>query len=127
MAEFRKNVDKVKNLTIMSAFGEVLVDQITEAIDQFYLSEYTLNLIWDFSSADVSSITKDNIYIILECAKKYAHLGEGGKAAFVMPNEFSYGMGRMYEILAEIKGIPINLYVSRSFNEAMSWMQGTTH
>ena len=124
MAEIEKVVYREKNLTIISAFGDFLFDQIIEVVDQFYASETTFNLLWDLSQADVSTTTKYEIEQIIEHSKKYAHLRAGGKTVFVMSNDLNFGLARMFEILSEIKKLPLSIHVFRKMEEALRWLEG---
>jgi hypothetical protein len=47
---------------------------------------------------------------------------KGGKTAFVSPSPGAYGMGRMYELLSEIRNSPVERRVFMSKQEALEWL-----
>ena len=123
MAQIKKIINKEKNLTIFTVSGEFLLDQIIDRIEELYTSDFTLNLLWDLSHANTTAITRDQIEKIIALIKKYAHLREGGKSAYVMSSELGYGIARMFEIMSEMENLPVSQYAFKNFNEAMGWLE----
>jgi hypothetical protein len=122
MAQFEKKVMLTKNLTIIEVSGRVTLEELIDEISSFYRSEYTANLIWEFSNADVSEMQSDHLRQIICHAQKFVDLRQNGKTALVMPGSLAFGLGRMYEILAEIEDLPRTLAVVRDIREAMAWL-----
>lgn len=122
MADIQKTINKEDGITTFTVSGEFLYDQIIDVVKQFYLSEFTLHIVFDLTNADMSAITADQMENIVSVAKRYAHLREGGKTAFVMSSELGYGLARMYEAYSQVRDHPIAHHVFRNMEEAMSWM-----
>ena len=123
MAQIQKKIMKDKNLTIIEVTGKVASKEIIDTMKEMYASEFSLNLLWDLSRSDLSKITADQIRRIVDAAKQYAHLREGGKTALFTTVPVGFGIARMYEILAEANQHPIPNRVFRSFDEAMEWLE----
>jgi len=113
--------DIKRNLTIYTCKGQISVDEVKKKVKSFYEGAPSLNVIWDFTEADVSSITADEIRALANGVKKLAHSREGGKTAIVAPEDISYGFGRMYQIFAEIYAQIADIQVFRSRSEAEHW------
>lgn len=123
MAQIRKRTIKKKDLTIIYVIGKVSVNDITDALKDFYESSRTLKLLWDLSKSDLTDITSDHLREILSVAKDYAYLRKGGKTAFFISGSLGYGITRMYEIIAELYDHPVEFNVFRSRDEAMKWLE----
>lgn len=123
MANIKKEINRELDLTTYSVIGDFKVTTILESLDQFYMSYYTLNLAWDFSEANTSHITRDDINSIIKHAKTHAHLRKNGKTAFIVSDDLSFGLGRMYDIVAEISDHKIFHNVFRNIEEAIEWLQ----
>ena len=114
--------DMKRNLTIYTCRGQISVDEIKKKVKSFYEGTPSRNVIWDFTEADLSSITADEIRALANGVKKLAHSREGGKTAIVAPEDISYGFGRMYQIFAEIYAQIADIQVFRSRSEAERWL-----
>ena len=123
MAQIQKTYDPSKDLTIIGFSGKVTVDEIVDAIEDYYRGDITTNLIWDYTSADLTVITSDQLQHISSVAQSYAPLRKGGKTAIVMPDELGFGIGRMYEIFNEMNEVPIEYHIFKRIDEAMDWLQ----
>ncbi len=122
MTKIQKTIDKENQITIFTVSGEFFFDQIVDVVKQFYLSEFTLNIIFDLNKADMSALTAGQMEEIVKGAKEYAHLREGGKTALIMSRDLNYGIARMFETYCEIKGHPIAYNVFKNIDEAMTWI-----
>lgn len=123
MTEITKKVLKELDLTIYSIVGDYNIETLQDLIDRFYQSQYTVNLALDFSKAISPDFSRDDIDEILAHAKKYAHLRSFGKTAFIVSSDINFGIGRMYETVAEISNHTILHNVFRDFEEAIKWFE----
>jgi plasmid stabilization system protein ParE len=113
--------DIKRNSTIYTCKGQISVDEIGKKVKSFYEGTPSRNVIWDFTEADLSSITADEIRALASGVERLAHSREGGKTAIVVPEDISYGFGRMYQIFAEIYAQIADIQVFRSRSEAEHW------
>ena len=124
MAEIEKEVTGDRSVTVFKVTGKMLFDQIINEITQFYENGLTLNTIWDFTAADGKHITSNEIQRIASHTKNFSHLRENGKTAFVISSSLAYGLGRMYDSLSQVFSHPVRHGIFRSFDDAISWIQG---
>jgi len=123
MNEITKKTVSDLDLTIYSIVGDYTVETLQDLLDQFYQSQYTVNLALDFSAAISPDLSRDDLDELLDHAKKYAHLRSSGKTAFIVSSDINFGLGRMYEIVAEIRKLPISINVFRNSKEALKWFE----
>ena len=111
-----------ESLTIFSAKGALTREEVLNFLDGFY-KHVTPNLLCDFLDVDASKLTQDDLEQIIEFSKSNAHLRKNGKTAFVTTSGLSFGMARMYELLAEAEKHPIRIYVFNDKKKALTWLQ----
>ncbi len=92
-------------------------------MEDFYKHGGTPNLLWDFTDADLFGITQKEMEQIITFAKSNAALDENGKTAFVVSQDLSFGLSRMYETQTEIWGHPIPQRDFRDMDKAISWLE----
>jgi hypothetical protein len=109
-------------LSIYTCRGQLSVDEIMKTVKSIYDGIPSRNIIWDLAESDVSGITADEVRDLARGVKKLAHSREGGKTAIVSPKDISYGIGRMYQIFAEIYAQSAQIEVFRSKMEAERWV-----
>ena len=126
MAQIERTIDGSNTRTIITVRGTVAPDDVISALDAFYGSVGTPHLVWDFSNADLAMSEAERLPLalsrIIERAKSYAHRREGGRTAIVLPDVVGFGIGRMYEIMSEVKSHSIAHGVFKSLDEAVKWL-----
>lgn len=122
MSNINYDLDRDRQLTKVNISGKVTVDQITSFLENYYTQDPTLLLLWDFSEADVSELSSEALRTILSVASKYIELRKKGKTALVLPSDYAFGMGRMYESFAEVYEHPAEHRAFRTAEEAMRWL-----
>ena len=125
MAEFEKKIFPDKEITVLKVTGDVTCDQIIGELTRIYEEEITNNYIWDFASAVVKNLTGNDLQQIIAHAKEYRHLRENGKTAFIISTSLGYGLGRMYDSLAQVADHPVKHGVFRSYDDAFAWIGST--
>jgi hypothetical protein len=123
MTDIEKEIDRDGNLTIFTVTGEIDHEQIIEELRKFYASDFTNNVLWDFTGANSIKLQAAHLKQIISVAKEHAHLREGGRTAFLISRDLELGMGQMYKAIAEIRGHPIRHFTSRCVDEAKKWLQ----
>lgn len=114
--------DSSRSLSVIEIEGAVSPDDLINALKRFYEGEYTLNLMWDYTRAELTGFNKDELERIIEVAKQYAPLRERGKTALVTTRAVDYGFFRMYELLAEFEGHPLAHSVFNEIKKALDWL-----
>jgi len=115
--------DQSLDLTIHRCTGPVTIGEIAEIIQNFYRSTPTLNVLWDFSHADVSAIRSGEIEALAKAVAQSSHSREGGKNAILSPNDVSFGLSRIYQSFAEMKVQMTQTRVFRDEAEALEWIR----
>jgi len=123
MVQIRKHTDRDRDMTILRVSGRITAREIIDAMEDYYQGELTTNLVWDYTSSDVSAITSAQLHEISSVAKRYGPLRKDGKTAIVAPDDLAYGLGRMYEILNEINEIPVQYMIFKNLDDALSWFE----
>jgi hypothetical protein len=115
-------VNKNRNLTTFVCTGAITSDDILDAVTAFYGGNPTLHIIWDFTAVDLSKLTGDEIRAIAKKAKGLDHSRDGGRTALVASEDAAFGLGRMYEIFAEITELTAAIRVVRTMEDANQWI-----
>lgn len=123
MAQVKKQIRKAQDLTVLTVAGKISANEIITVLEEFYRGEFTANLLWDCTEADLSQLTRAQLQEVLTSSKQHSRLRQEGKTALVMPDDLGYGIGRMYETLSEVTEHPISLAVFRSMEEAWEWLE----
>jgi len=112
-----------ENIVVLRVIGDLSIDEIHEAI-KTHFPKVTKHLIWDFTNGHLSGVTTDNFKSFPELVSKYLPLERtSGKTAYVCPIPVDYGLFRMYTAIADIKGMPFEYGVYRTFEEALDWVK----
>lgn len=126
MADIKREVFADKKVTVLRVTGNITSDQIIDELTRFYNEEFTNNVIWDFTNAESKKLSSNDLQKILSHTKEFGHLRDNGKTAFVISSSLGYGMGRMYDSLAQVIDHPVKHGVFRSYDEAISWIEEET-
>jgi hypothetical protein len=122
MSNINIRVEPDKNLSTYIFAGKVTGEQIIHAQEEFYSKAPMFFLLADFTQADLSVLTTDDLRTILSGAEKNGHVRKGGKTAVVVSGDLAFGMARMYEIMAEIQDLPFSVRSFRGQDEALTWL-----
>jgi hypothetical protein len=123
MAEIRKEIEKQYDVTIMAASGKITAGQIIDVLIDYYEGEFTSNLIWDYTDADLTDIANADLQRISSASRRYTHLRKKGKTAIVVTEPLGFGLGRMYEIINEMEENPVRYNIFKTRQEALEWMR----
>lgn len=114
--------ENYNDVVILRVIGGATFDETSEASKE-YFPRVTKHLIWDFTDGSLMDVTSDQFNSVPEVLKKYFINRNGGRTAFACPSQYVYGMFRMYIAFADIKNMPYEYSVFRSFNEALEWVE----
>ena len=122
MGNIKVSIDQNRQVTIHEVVGFITADEVISAFEEFASKSPTQYLLWDFSGAEVSSITSDGLRKIVSVGKTKAHLRPGGKTALLVSGDLEFGIARMYEMLAEVHDHPIRHRIFTAKEEAINWL-----
>jgi hypothetical protein len=109
------------DLVVLRVEGGATFPQLCEAMEQ-YFPRVTKHLIWDYTEGNLANVTSADFNRVPELSKRFFTNRNGGRTAFACPNDFVYGMFRMYTAFADIKNMPYKYAVLRSFQDALRWV-----
>lgn len=109
------------DVVILRVIGGATFAEISAAVKQ-YFPKVTRHLVWDYTNGHLDNVTPDDFRSVPDMSFKYFTNRNGGKTAFACPNKYEYGMFRMYTAFADIKNMPYEYAVHRSFDDALTWV-----
>jgi len=83
-------------------------------------------LIWDLTKfplskqAEPSDIIRQQLSQSMDLAERRS----GNRTAFVAPQDYDYGMFRMYCVFTEFLDYPVEMATFRTFEDAKAWIKG---
>ena len=122
MGSIETLIDHENHLSIHTVKGKVSGEEIALKIEAYHSGEPERFAIWDFSEADLTQLTTDDLRSILSVSKISAGQRKGGKTALVVPHDYTYGLGRMWEAFTEFENLPVVNRAFRSLEEAKAWL-----
>jgi len=119
------NTDPSKDLTTLTATGNITFEDIIEVVKTFKDDPPAKNILWDYSEAyPVDPFDATDMDKIAALAKTNLNLREqpDGKTAFAATSDFIFGLVRMYTTYLELQGPSHHIQVFRSLDEAHEWL-----
>lgn len=108
MGSIKTEIDFDKRLTTNIAEGRISYEDLSSSINDYYSGPVTQLNLWNFSGADLSKITSDEIMKIINLVKMVIDRSgarANGKTALVFSKDIGFGLGRMFGALSEIEDI----------------------
>ena len=109
--------------TIYRVQGRIAAADIEKTIVAFYDKVPTLNVVWDFSEADLSKVTIGEIEQLAKTVNAVAHSRTTGKSAIISPHDISFGLSRVYQAFADAGEAKSITKVFRDEQEALDWLK----
>ena len=122
MSSIVTHIEREKELTTHTLEGKINGKDIITTIEEYYMGSPTRDVIWDYTETQFSNCKDESIQTIVIVAAKYAKLRVGGKNALILPGDLQFGLGRVFEALAEAEDLPIPTRSFRSIQEAVQWL-----
>ena len=124
-------IDRVRNLTIYTARGNIIADELRSSVKKFWDSPaLTLNLIWDVREATFDRMkfkdVDDILFHLTDYQDRFSER-EFGKTAIVVNNEEHFSIMRQLANHASIQCLPIIPEVFKTMGEAMAWIDQTEY
>ena len=118
----RLSIDRYAKLAWFIGDGVVRLDDVKEVLEKFYVDRPTPKTIWDFTGADLSEATLDQVEELVNFVKERSPR-KNGRNAFVASDPFIYTLGQMYRIFAELADQTIRTKIFRTRSEAEEWLR----
>ena len=114
--------DRDRRLNRFRVNGEFSADDAIASTEAYYAGEVTPLVLIDFSGADLSGITSEQLKKIARMASARTLARKGGKTAYVLCDDLHFGLGRMAEALYDIEKVPFEMRVFRQLKKAVAWL-----
>lgn len=79
--------------------------------------------LWDFTGGDGSALSTQDLVAVFDAALPYTGIRGGMKTAMLFESTLGFGLGRLCEALAEVRGFPCELKAFLSREDAMLWLR----
>ena len=126
MGTIDTNIDLERDIVTHTVSGEITAGDIRDRISSYYEGEVTGLVLWNFSNADIGSISASDVRDLVELTNEHAKRRLGGKTAAVFSSSSAYGMGRMFELSKEVDDRGIGHASFRDLKAALEWLGVTT-
>lgn len=116
-------LDPSRELTTFVGKGKVSIDDILEMLKPFFEGQVTKNILWDFREAtpDIGDL-KGQLRRLVKTSDRARELRSDGKTALIASSDLVYGLLRMYQTFAELRGLAHKVRVFRAMEEAHQWL-----
>jgi hypothetical protein len=114
--------DKELDLTTFVCSDQVTAREIEEQVQALYRGRPSLFALWDFSEADLSVLTPEDIRGVAKYVKETSHSRAGGKTALVFSTAMLTGMGPMLESIAEIEIRDAKIKIFNDLKSGLAWI-----
>ena len=111
-----------QNFTEHVVTGTVSLDEMVEALENFYWQEPTQFVLWDMSKAESTHVTQDMLRSLVRRDVELGSRRRGGRTAICAPHDLQYALARMSEVFSEIEHAPFTFRVFRSRQDALMWL-----
>lgn len=112
------------NTIIRSVVGELTLDDVTQAFtDSLSRPDFKENMhvIWDITEGDLKKLSANHLITIVEHIRNNINSrGATYKISIVAPEDFNFGISRMFEAYGN--DLPVSINIHRNINEAFDWI-----
>ncbi len=126
MAPIVIHKDRSKDLIIYVCTGQVSVDEILTAAQEYFSGEVTKDVLWDFAEADVDIRQPhiDKLIVYLRTVPpEQLEKRRGGRVAIVAPKEYVVGVMEQFKGWAEMVDAPFEFQMFYDAEEALAWLE----
>jgi hypothetical protein len=116
-------IDRQRDFTMFKGHGKLSVDDFLQTFQAYSRAGPTKLELYDFLEVDKSTLTGEEIRTLaMMGASKSTERIPGSKTALVASSNADYGLSRMYQLLGEFEGVPWDVEVCRTIEDAYTWL-----
>lgn len=118
--------DPSKDLITHVCTGQISVDDILTATQEYFSGEDIKNVLWDFAEAEVDMRQPqiDNLMIYLRSLPpEELEKRRGGRIAIVAPKEYVVGVMEQFKGWSEMGDAPFEFQMFYDVEEALTWLE----
>jgi hypothetical protein len=126
MAPIVTRKDPSKDLITHVCTGQISVDEILTAAQEYFSGEVIKNVLWDFAEAEVDMRQPqiDNLLIYLRSLPpEELEKRRGGRIAIVAPKEYVVGVMEQFKGWSEMGDAPFEFKMFYDAEEALTWLE----
>jgi len=123
MEKINVKIDRDKELTTFIVEGDLSAAEILQYSSEYYEKNPTHYVLWDATKGSLNNISNEEFRNLAKEMKKYTEMRSGGKTALVGKFDLDFGVGRQYEVYAEMEQLPIQYQIFRNVEDAKKWLQ----
>jgi len=116
--------DEEKDILRAKVHDRVSLEEINEVLQAITGSKeylHSVSTIWDTTDLDFNQLDKDFFERLTQLRKQYPARG-AARIAFVVDNDYAFGMCRMGELLAQVHDLPQVTMVFRDYMAGEQWL-----
>ncbi len=118
----KPHFDPKLNLTSYICTGPVKAAEIEHQVRILYQGTPSLHAMWDFTEADLSHLSPDDVRGIARMVKDTSHSRAGGRTALVFSTAMLTEMGPLLESISEIEVPDAKIKVFNDLTSALAWI-----
>ncbi len=115
-------IDSSPRCLAISMEGPVVPREIIEVIRKEYPKIKTNMILWDFSRADINSVSVDDFRTIAQVVKECLPATHRGRTVYVGEESALYNLMCVYTAIAVMTGVPAEYSVFHTRKEAEEWL-----
>jgi len=110
------------SLTIHTPHGVLTAWDIRATVDTYYQGQVTQDILWNFADATLQQISMTDVEVLAHLTKRYGQTRPGGKTALVFARAVDYGIGRMFQLFAELSDTNVTFMPFHDLTSALLWL-----
>lgn len=118
----KPHYDDKLDLTTYICTGPVTALEIEKQVRKLYQGTPSLHAMWDYTEADLSPLTPDDIRGIARVVKDTSHSRAGGRTALVFSTAMLTEMGPLLVSISEIEVPDAKIKVFNDLSAALAWI-----
>ena len=126
MAPIVTRKDPLKDLLTHVCKGQISVDEILTAAQEYFSGEVIKNVLWDFAEAEVDmrqpQIDKLMVYL-RGLPREEVEKRRGSRVAIVAPKEYVVGIMEQFKGWSEMSDAPFEFQMFYDVEEALTWLE----
>jgi len=111
-----------QDLTIFRVSGEVGAGEQLAAMQSFFETGPTGDVLWDFREVEGERYFYEDVKEVLDLCRNKSALRPPGKTAIVTAKPVDFGLARMAKSLSEAMELPWEVRNFTSMEEAVDWL-----
>lgn len=122
MSPIQTQIVSADNLAVLTLQGRIGVEDIIQALGNFYTYHSASRILWDLNQADLRELTVEHLKEVLSIGNKKGHLKKRTHTAIVASQPLAYALARQISSLVESYGKEFVIMVFRDHQAALAWL-----